>query len=561
MICRVLLFCATLAFAGPVLAQPVSLARCEDLMATAIAADAIGLPSGGARVMVARRLPAAAPLAPRRDPDGEFAQGVPAHCNIQGEIAPHDPAAPPITFNLNLPFAWNGRALQSGGGGLGGALITAPEQKASARFDPVPTHLPYPIALGYATFGSDGGHQGSDVAFMRSDEAMRNWGRDSMKKTRDVALALIALAYGRPAQRVLFSGESAGGREALMMAQHFPADYDGIVAVSPVLSWNAIHLADNVIRTRLVSGWLDAAAIRLLAEQTRAQCDAEDGLRDGIIARYLECRNDAGALRCPGGGAGEGCLSDAQIAAVGAIREPWSMAVPLAHGITRYPGYGVTGDEDNGRYQYGFYTVGTARPSHPLPPGRGFEPGRGAILNFAAIWIRHAILGDPAADPLHFDPRPHGPRIQYLSTIFDATDPDLSRFRQRGGRLIILHPTADNAVGTPMIAEYWRSVVARLGEAETDTFLRLYIAHGGGHNVTGVAQLDTLSMLEAWLDGTPPPDAPPAFEVDPESQQVLRSMPVCRYPAYARYPGSGDPRRAESFVCTARPDPLGFRPG
>jgi feruloyl esterase len=286
-----------------------------------------------------------------------------------------DLAAPPIAFNVNLPLNWNGRALQSGGGGLGGALITAPEQKASARFDPVPLTRPYPIALGYATFGGDGGHQGTDVAFMRSDEAMRNWGGDSMKKTRHAALRVVALAYGRQADRVLFSGESAGGREAMMVAQHFPEDYDGVIAVSPVLTWNYIHLADNHVRTKLVNGWLDAAAIRLVAERTRRSCDAADGLADGIVAAYLACPNDAGALRCPEGGAGAGCLSDAQIAAVDAIREPWSMAVPLAHGQTRYPGYGVTGDEDGRRYQYAFYTVGTERPFHPLPPGRGFGPG------------------------------------------------------------------------------------------------------------------------------------------------------------------------------------------
>jgi pimeloyl-ACP methyl ester carboxylesterase len=472
-----------------------------------------------------------------------------------------DPAAPPITFNINLPLTWNGRALQSGGGGLGGALITAPGQKASARFDPVPLTRPYPIALGYATFGSDGGHQGTDVAFMRSDEAMRNWGRDSMKKTRDVALHVAALAYGRQADRVLFSGESAGGREAMMVAQHFPEDYDGVVAVSPVLTWNYIHIADNDIRTKLVGGWLDAAAIRLVAERTRRSCDAADGLADGIVAAYLACPNDAGALRCPeGGAAGAGCLSNAQIAAVDAIREPWSMAVPLEHGQTRYPGYGVTGDEDGPRYQYAFYTVGTERPSHPLPPGRGFEPRRGAILNFAALWVRHAVVQDETFEPLHFSPLPYARRIQYLSTLFDATDPDLSRFRRRGGKLILVQPSADNAVGTPMVAEYYRSVVARMGQEETDGFLRFYVAAGGGHNATGPAQLDTLSMLESWLDGREPPDAPPAYDVHPETLQTLRSVPACRYPAFARYNGSGDPNDASSFACAARPDPLAFRP-
>ncbi|WP_203075257.1 tannase/feruloyl esterase family alpha/beta hydrolase [Falsiroseomonas ponticola] len=543
--------------AQPADAQPTALQRCEELAGLAIPAAAIGLPTGGAAVTTARRL---AETPPRPHPDGEFAQALPVHCNVQGEIRPVDPAAPRILFNVNLPLSWNGRALQSGGGGLGGSVITAPGQKASARFDPVPLTAPYPIALGYATFGGDGGHQGNDVAFMRNDEAMRNWGVESMKKTRDVALRVIEAAYGSAPTRVIFNGESAGGREALMVAQRFPDDYDGVIAVSPVLSWFYIHLADNHIRSLMVSGWLDAAAVRLVAERTRQSCDEADGVRDGIIARYLECPNDVATLRCPDGARGQGCLSDAQIAVVNAIREPWSMQVPLAHGITRYPGFGVTGDEDAPRYQWPFYVTGAEPPSFPLPPGRGFEPRRGAVLNFAAILVRHAIVQDEAFDPFHFQATRHAARLQYLSTLFDATDPDLTRFRARGGKLILLQPAADNAVGTPMVAEYYRSVVARMGQAETDSFLRFYVTAGSGHNVVGPSQFDTLSILEGWLDGTAPPDAPAAFDIHPETLQTVRSMPACRYPAYARYSGSGDPNRAESFTCTARPDPLGFAP-
>ena len=111
-----------------------------------------------------------------------------------------------------------------------------------------------------------------------------------------------------------------------------------------------------------------------------------------------------------------------------------------------------------------------------------------------------------------------------------------------------------------MVAEYYRSVVARLGQRETDTFLSFYVAAGGGHNATGPAQLDTLSMLEAWLDGREPPDAPTAYDIDPESLRTPRSMPACRYPAFARHNGNGDPNDAASFACAARPDPLAFRP-
>ena len=113
--------------------------------------------------------------------------------------------APPIRYAVNLPLQWNGRALHSGGGGLNGVVITAPGNKASGRFDPIPLDRPYPISLGYVTFGSDSGHQNPDTTFMRSDEALRNWGGDELKKTRDVALKIIQAAYGRAPTHVFFS--------------------------------------------------------------------------------------------------------------------------------------------------------------------------------------------------------------------------------------------------------------------------------------------------------------------------------------------------------------------
>jgi feruloyl esterase len=298
-----------------------------------------------------------------------------------------------------------------------------------------------------------------------------------------------------------------------------------------------------------------------VAERTRATCDDADGLRDGVIARYLECGNDVAALRCPDGRRGSGCLSDAQIASVNAVREPWANPILMVHGTTRYAGYGVTGDEDATRYQYAFYPVGVQPPSQPLPPGRGFEPQRGAILNFAAFWVRHAIVRDDAFDPYLFDPRPYAARIQYLSALFDATDPDLSGLVKRNAKLIIVQPSADNAVGTPMVAEYYRSVVAKMGQAATDRVLRLYVSAGGGHNVTGPSQVDTLTLLENWvLKGTPPPDAVTAVEMGPTDLFVKRSMPACRYPSYARYTGRGEPNNAANFRCTQRPDPLAFSP-
>jgi Tannase and feruloyl esterase len=538
--------------------QPIAIARCEQLAGMNVPASGIGLPTSGAVIDSATRAPAVAPF---KDPEGEHLLPTPERCLVLGRVLPVDAAAPAIQFAINLPLAnWNGRALQSGGGGLGGQVITAPGNKASGRFDPNPLNVPYPITQGYVTFGSDQGHPRGDFRFTRNEEAMRNWAHDEIKKTHDTALAVIQAAYGRKPTHVFFSGESAGGREALRAAQKFPDDYDGVIATSPVLSWYAVHLFDNHVRDRLIDGgFLDARAVKLVADRTRASCDAQDGLQDGVVARYLECGNDAARLQCAPGQQAGTCLTPAQVASVNALRDPRPLGVPFANGISRFPGFGTTGDEDGTGWQWAFYPIGTEAPSRPLPPGMGFEPRRGAVLNFGAFLIRHTIVQREDFDPYNFDVRPHAARILQLSQLFDATDPDLSRFAARGAKLIIVHPSADNAAPLTMSAEYHGSVVEKLGAAKTDSFMRLYVPAGGSHNVGGTSQVNALAMLEDWvLRGVAPPDAPIAQDLGLEDMHFIRSMPACRFPAYPQYQG-GDPKQAASFRCMARPQLSGMK--
>ncbi len=538
---------------GP--ATPLALQQCEALAGMAIPASRIGLPTGGAVVTSAERAPA---VAPYRDPEGEHLLPTPGRCLVLGQIKPLDPAAPPIHFAVNLPLAnWNGRVLQSGGGGMGGQLITAPRNKASGRFDPNPLNVPYPVTQGYATFGSDNGHPPgvANHAFTKSDEAIRNWAHEELKKTRDTALAVVEAAYGRKPTHVFFSGESAGGREALRAAQKYPNDYDGVIATSPVISWNAIHLADNRMRDRLMDGFLDANAIRLIADRTRASCDLQDGLQDGVVGKYLACPNDVAQLQCQPGQAAGTCLTPAQVAAATAQREPFQVGVPLAHGVTSFPGYAVTGDEDGDGWQWRFYPVGLEPPTRDLKPGLAWEQRRGATLNFAAYWIRHVVVDKDDFNPTQFDPKPHAQRLAYLSDLFDATDPDLSRFAAHGGKLIVVHPSADNAAPLSMTAEYYGSVVRRLGQEGTDRFLRLYVPAGGSHNVGGTSQVNALAMLEDWvLRGAQPPDAPVAWNLSLTDMAFQRSMPACRFPAWPQYDGRGDPKQAASFRCVPRPE-------
>src|SRR5436190_2458904 len=187
---------------------------CETLAASRIAAETIGLPTKGADIKSAR-LVAAAPetKAPGRGNAIAVTLARPEYCEVKGEIVSVDPAAPPIRFQVNLPTEWNGKALQQGGGGFDGNVVTA-----IGALPRAPDTTPYPITRGYATFGSDGGHDGNDGSFAVNEEALTNFAGAQLKKAHDVAMALIKTRYGRTPRRTYFVGQSEGGREGLTVA-------------------------------------------------------------------------------------------------------------------------------------------------------------------------------------------------------------------------------------------------------------------------------------------------------------------------------------------------------
>jgi Tannase and feruloyl esterase len=216
--------------------------NCESLRGLIIPPNQIELPTGGATVTSAT-LVAATPQTVA--PTGDIVLPLPEHCRVQGTIAPVDPNAPVINFNVNLLSNWNQKAMHSGGG-FHGFVATAPGQKGSGYFDSQPFFDPYPLTRGYVTFGGDSGHVGGNAVFALNDEALQNFGYASLKKTHDVAVEIIKQAYGPRHRYMYFNGESNGGRDALIVAQRFPKDYDGIIATSPVLAWTINTRASGV---------------------------------------------------------------------------------------------------------------------------------------------------------------------------------------------------------------------------------------------------------------------------------------------------------------------------
>lgn len=545
-------------------------ADCAGLQGRNVSATSIGLPTRGAIVLKATPMPAS----------GTGAAAVGAYCKVEGQIAPVDRKAPPISFQLNLPAHWNGKGLMYGGGGYSGTV-----PNAAGNVPAGPVDQPLPLARGYAVFGSDSGHQSlrppagasRDGSFGANLEARRNFAGDALKKTRDTAVALIKAYYGREVQRTYFAGGSTGGREALLAVERWPRDFDGAIALYP--AWNAAVL--NLHFGRMTRALAQPGAFpglpqrQALYKAALQACDALDGVEDGLISHQAAC--DASfdpatatvgdqPLRCAPGTSGDGCLTDAQIAAFKVLNTPTVPTFPLPSGEKNYPGLTTWGTD------FGFAAPNPAQ-SAVLTLGLGTDapsayPMTGVALNsltgvstsppygstFWDQWVRYFVTDDTMFNALALDPERPGvwqQRIVQLIELQDANRTDFSVFRARGGKLLLAHGVHDALVSNRATQQFVARVRKTMGDAATASFLRYYEIPGYGHSVSNQfgAAWDSLTALENWVErGVAPMNQVVADTVGVPG----RTRPLCEYPSWPRYQGTGDVNQAASFSCATR---------
>lgn len=519
---------------------------CSSLVGTNVSPAQIGVPSGAAVVTAATMETAKTPTGEKR-----------SYCQVLGEIAPLTAGASPIRFQVNLPTAWNARSLMMGGGGFNGLLI---DGLGGARDQPA--SQPTPLARGYVTFGTDAGHQlrGQDdpevARFALNDEMFRNFAFEAYKKVSDTAGVLVRTYYGQAAQYRFFLGGSEGGREALTMAQRYPENFEGVVSVVPVINWTGLFTTFYNFGAiqRDGDGLLSAAEIRLVAETVNAACDNLDGIRDGVVSNYLACpaKVSLAKLRCPDGtDGGDACLSDAQLATLKTAYEPTTIPVEAPNGIRVYPARLYGGEIEPGPDGLGRWISTGATPAEAITDARGVLYG----WNYA----RFVIARDPAFNVRTYDPKNFEARIKAVAAMMDSTNPDLSAFYRKGGKLILRENAGDFAQSPVVGMQYYESVVARMGKGATDEFFRFYVSPASAHSgmaaslTTGVAvptYHDLLTDLDRWVSaGAAPGDVlVQVRESKTAPFQVEASRPMCRYPNYPHYV-SGNPNRAQSYRC------------
>jgi len=525
---------------------------CPNLVGMSIPASAIALPTTGGVVTGATVVPAA----------GAGAGTIAEHCLVNASISPVDPAAPKILFRVALPSSWNQKALMYGGGGFDGSIPNVVGNVPAG-----PTDAALPVTRGYAVFASDSGHQAGprgslDGTFGLNDESLRNWGGDALKKTHDAALYVIGARYAAAPLKAYFAGGSTGGREALQSIQRWPQDWDGAIAWYPAWNQASAMLGGQVASLELAKPGAYPNANKRLALFRAAieACDALDGVADGLVSNQAACDATFAPetatlnglpLRCPGGvDAGDTCLSDAQIAAVRAMNSPVEFAFPLARGNKGYPGYNVWGADLGMTFAsplqpiVTFLNLGSSQPANPMPATAPY------ISQQLDGVLKNIITRDPQFDPLSFDPRQRSEwsnRWRELSRMLDQS-PDLSGFAGRGGKLLLAHGLHDVLVSTRATTDYYERLVQMFGQTSVDAFARYYQVPGYGHAVSSQfnATWDSLTALEQWVEE----GVAPAHQVTRDTAGVPgRTRPLCDYPKWAEYDGSGDVNAAASFNC------------
>ncbi len=508
--------------------------RCIVLKGLVIPASSIGLPTNGATIV------AATLVAPTDagNTNGEF-------CKVLGGIHPVDPTAPDIKFEVNLPTRWNNRILQMGGGGFDGTLVTG----LGGASNQIPAS-PTPLALGYVTAGSDSGHEsagGFDGRFALNAEAFANFGRLQIKKTHDVAAALVQKRYGTSAKHSYFIGGSQGGHEALIAALFYPADFDGIVAHYPAYDLTLMHLAAQYRARALfrsAESWISPDKMKTITNAVYAACDGLDGATDGIISNVAGCNRVLtletlrAKLRCADGrDTGSSCLSDAQLATVDTFNTPFSLGFPVSAGLSAFPKLAML---DGATFLNALGRSAT--------PSRWPAPQDATQYQEAAGTTRYVITRDLTLDPLAFDAAKWATRIAEVSEIWDANSVDLSQFMSKGGKVILTVGSIDHTISPYNTVNYYERLVMRFGQGVADTFVRFYRIPGFAHgNGLFNAKFDALGALDAWVDGGRAPATLEAVDANPENGQ--RRRPMCVYPSWPRYKGNGDMNAASSFAC------------
>jgi feruloyl esterase len=540
---------------------------------TSIPVSAIGEPVGSVKLYDPRWV--------------EATDAMPAYAIVEGSIFPVDPNGWPINFRVLLPASWSRRAMQAGGGGMNGS-ITVREGK-----NPM-------IIKGFVMYGSDSGHQGgmggrgtvlaSGPAGAKPDdwalneEAIRNLGYMQMKKTHDATMVIIERIYGELPRFNYYIGGSQGGREGLMVAQRYAADYNGIISDVPIVSFSTLMLAPELIRIqeKPLVNWVTPAKANAIRAEFLRQCDKLDGLSDGIINNYMASRaifdvtdgsgssDPWAALRelnkknaLPEDNTTSARLTNEQIKTLEFVYSPYKFPSPLANGVKSFGMWLPTTDPES---------FGTITPIR-YKGQEGAGENAPVHSSLGVLGVTGFLMQNLSANPLDYtEGTAMNERRKQISEWLDATNPDLSAFYKHGGKIILTVGTQDFIASSGAQLDYYQSLINKMGQKKLNKFARMYVVPQAGHGLSGKSYKmngdgetvevknipspnsnDKMDMIISWVEEGRAPaktlviNSEGRIGVKPEGKGYL----LCSYPNYPRYIG-GPQDQASSYISSSK---------
>src|SRR5262245_52442542 len=441
----------------------------------------------------------AAPAVPAAPP-----ANIPAHCRVQMVLKPTSDSV--INMELWLPTQnWNGKFMGVGNGGFAGSI------------QGLNNDMPQALRLGYATAGTDTGHQeqGGNWA-IGHPEKMIDFGYRATHEMTVKAKQIVKAFYDENAKYSYFKGCSTGGRMALMEAQRYPDDYEGIIAGSlenrHIHMWTA-GVARSIELSRRPEGNLTAEKAALVNQMITNTCDA---LKEGFLNNPRQCKVDFSKLLCSAGKDDNTCLTAAQLKTV----DTFYGGVKNSKGELIFSGQAL---------------------GNPIGALRGTNQSPGGTFDIVRIAFNDANL-----DWQKFDLDRDMPLIDKAIGYVDAVNPDLGKFKKSGGKLLLTHGWSDTGITPETTIWYYESVLDKMGKNQSD-WMRLFMAPGMGHcgGGPGVNTFDSIGTLEKWVGRGIAPDQ----MMGKGAQGFTR--PLCPYPQYAEYKGTGDLKNAANWACTA----------
>jgi hypothetical protein len=457
----------------------------------------------------------------------------PAFCRVAGLLDPE------IAFEVSLPAKWNGRFYMIGNGGHAGEALDDPGRVSQRN-----AALQVGFAVAQTNTGHDARKEPGAIFVLSNPQKAIDYAYRAVHLTAVTAKDLTKDYYGKPVSFAYWNSCSNGGRQGLLEAQRFPEDFDGVVANAPWLDQTGFTIGAMWNQKALSEAPVTAAKMALVADKVMAKCDAIDGLKDGLIDDPRKCAFDPArdVPACAAGADGADCLTAAQAAAIAKV-----YSGPVSNGKPFFPGF-MPGSEAvmpnmfGGGSSSGWMNMIVS----PQPDGKP------ADFSLAENTMRYLVHKPPMPDYDYktFDFNHDIHMLDEWSKQADAKNPDLSRFRKRGGKLLMTYGWADPILQPMMGVNYYEEAVAK-NDPHTTDFFRLFMVPGMAHCGGGIGpdRYDAVTAIIDWVEKGQAPTSMLANRV--VDNKVVRTRPLCPYPQVARYSGQGSIDDAANFRCVA----------